>query len=156
MVSEEVHDPNPTRHLQLRLNLHRGSAGATQPTVPVPERGPQRVLDQPDSTIRIVNRERLNCKSGGHELGLTRFDLAGGYEHEPDLGSGVKKLKATVEVAESCPVRVPNADVLGKGEVDGGVLDGEGRELDGADGDFGVFGLEDGEVDYEDDDDDEN
>ncbi|PRQ46150.1 hypothetical protein RchiOBHm_Chr2g0085971 [Rosa chinensis] len=35
---------------------------------------------------------------------------------------------------------VADDDVLGEGEVDGGVEDRKGGELDGADGDFGVFG----------------
>lgn len=55
-------------------------------------------------------------------------------------------------------VWVPNGDVLGESEVNGGgvVRDGEGREVDGVNGDFGVVGFEDSEVNDEDDDDNED
>ena len=43
------------------------------------------------------------------------------------------------------PVRVLDRDVLGEGEVDGAVREGEGGELDGFNGDSGVLGLEYGE-----------
>lgn len=162
VVSEKVHDPNPTRHLQPGLYLHRGpsTSSAAEPTEPIPELGRahrNRTLDRPGcSHIRIRNREGLDGESGGHELGLTRFDLAGGYEHEPDLVTGVEQLERAVVVAKRGPVGVPNGDELGEGEVNGGVEDGEGGELDGADGDFGVLGFEDGEVNDEGDDDDED
>ncbi|CAN6713249.1 unnamed protein product [Malus baccata var. baccata] len=160
MVGEKVHDANPPRHLQPRLNLHCGpagsGAGAAQPAEPISESGPHWVLDHPGNPIGIGDRERLDGEVGGHELGLTRFDLAGGYEHEPDLAAGVEELEGAVVVVEGCPVGIADGDVLGEGEADGGVLGGEGRELDGGDGDFGVFGFEDGEVDDEDDDDDED
>ena len=53
-------------------------------------------------------------------------------------------------------VRVPDGGVLGEREVDVAVNDGERRKLDGADGDFWVLRLENGEVDDEDHDDDED
>lgn len=55
-------------------------------------------------------------------------------------------------MGEGGSVRVSNGDVLGEGEVNGAVRDGEGGELDGVDADLGVFGFEDREVDDEDDD----
>lgn len=52
---------------------------------------------------------------------------------------------------ESGAVRVSNGDVLRECEVSSVVGDGEGRELDGVDEDLGVFWLEDGEVNDEED-----
>ena len=160
VVSENVHDPNPTRHLQLGLYLHRGpsTSSAAEPTEPIPELGrAHQTLDRPGSSnIRIRNREGLDGESGGHVLGLTRFDLAGGYEHEPYLVTGVEQLERAVVVDKRGSIGVPDGDELGEGEVNGGVEDGEGGELDGADGDFGVFGFEDGEVNDEGDDDNED
>ncbi|XP_070667404.1 uncharacterized protein [Malus domestica] len=76
-------------------------------------------FDKPN-LIGIEDRERLGGEGGGHELGLTHFDLAGAYEHEPDLAAGVDKLESAVVVAESGAIRVVDGDVLGEGEVDGG------------------------------------
>ncbi len=55
-------------------------------------------------------------------------------------------------MSESCLVWVHNGDVLRESEVNGGgVGDGEGRELDGVNGDFGIVGFENSEVNDEDD-----
>jgi len=58
----------------------------------------------------------------------------------------VEKLERAVVVREGATVRVADGGVLREGEVDGAVSGGEGRDLDGADGDFGVLRLEQREV----------
>lgn len=126
---------------------------------------PQPVLE-PD-TVTVTHRgthnghrrrqgKGLDGEGGRHVLSPAGVDLAGGDEHETDLGAGVEELEGAVEVGENGAVRVPDGGVLGEGEVDGAVDDGERGELDGADGDFGVLWFENGEVDDEDDDDDED
>ena len=55
-------------------------------------------------------------------------------------------------MSKGSSVRVSNGDVLRESEVNGAVRDGEGRELNGVNGDFGVFRFENGEIDDEDDD----
>lgn len=59
-------------------------------------------------------------------------------------------------MGEDFSVGVTDGDVLGEGEVDGAVGDGEGGKLNGVDGDLGVVGFEDGEVDDKDNDEDED
>lgn len=93
----------------------------------------------------------MNGESGGHVLSPPGLNFTGGYKHEPDLVTRVKELNGAVVVRESGAVRVSNGDVLREGEVGGVVGDGEGRELDGVDGDLGVFWFEDGEVNDEED-----
>lgn len=68
----------------------------------------------------------------------------------------VEKLERAVVVREGATVRVADGGVLREGEVDGTVSGGEGRDLDGADGDFGILGLEQREVKEEDDDEEED
>ena len=53
-------------------------------------------------------------------------------------------------------VRVSDRDVLRESEIYGAVGNGEGRQLDGGDGDLWILRLEDGEKDDEDDDDDKD
>lgn len=53
---------------------------------------------------------------------------------------------------ENGAVRVSNGDVLREGEVSRVVRDGERRELDGVNGDLGVFWFKDGEVNDKEDD----
>lgn len=144
-----MQDPNPTRHLHLRLYLHCR-----------PDPIPTATLYGSHCAHRLWGhqRERLNSKSGRHVLGPTRVDGTGGYEHEPDPGTRIEELECAVVVSEGGFVWVPNGDVLGESEVNGGgvVRDGEGREVDGVNGDFGVVGFEDSEVNDEDDDDNED
>lgn len=152
MVRKEMQKPNPPRHLHSRLDLHRGSH--SEPTQPVSD-------DRSDvlrrrRRCRRGQRERLDGEGGGHVLDPAGVDLAGGDEHEADLAAGVEELERAVVVGELGAVGVLDGDVLGEGEVDGVVGDGEGGELDGVDGDLGVGGLEDGEEDDEDDDGDED
>lgn len=59
-------------------------------------------------------------------------------------------MEGTVIVREGNSIRVLDRNVLGEGEVDGVVGDGEGRELNSVDGDFGVFRFENCEEDDED------
>lgn len=59
-------------------------------------------------------------------------------------------------MGEDGAVGVVDGDVLREREADGGVGEGECGELDGVDGEAGILGLEDGEVDDGGDDDDEN
>ena len=89
-----------------------------------------------------------------HVLGPARGDFSGGDEHESDLVSGVEELEGAVEVGELAAVRVADGGVEGEGEADGGGgVGGERKcgELDGGDGDLGVFGFEEREVDDEED-----
>lgn len=97
-------------------------------------------------------REGLNGEGGSHVLGLTGLDLAGGNEHETHLAAGVKELDGAVVVRENSSVGVVDGDVLRESEADGVVGDGEGGKLDGGDRNLGVFGFKDGEVYYEDND----
>lgn len=55
-------------------------------------------------------------------------------------------------MGEGVAVRVSDGDELGEGEVDGAVRGGVGGEVEGVNGDLGLFGLEDCEEDDEDDD----
>lgn len=52
-------------------------------------------------------------------------------------------------MAEDGAVGILDRDVLGEGEIDGAVRDGEGGKLDSVNGDFWIFGFEDGEENYE-------
>lgn len=65
------------------------------------------------------------------------------------IAVGVGELKRTVIVSESFTVRVGDGDELEECEVNGGVGDGEGGELDGVDGDLGSLWFEDEKVDDE-------
>ncbi|RXH83025.1 hypothetical protein DVH24_003523 [Malus domestica] len=96
-------------------------AGAFQPTQPISESGARWVLDHPRSSIGIGDRERLGSEGDGHELGLTCFDLTGGYEHEPNLAAGVDNLESAVLVAEGGAIRVVDRDVLGEGDSESGL-----------------------------------
>lgn len=98
----------------------------------------------------------MNGESGGHAFGTAGVDVAGGDEHEADLVAGVEKLKRAIVVGEEGSVGILDEGVLGEGETDGAVRDGEGGKVDGADGDFGVVRLEHSEVNKEDDDEKEN
>ncbi|KAB1226829.1 hypothetical protein CJ030_MR1G007506 [Morella rubra] len=158
-MGEEVQDPDPTSHLHPGLDLHGGPDSESTPT---PTANTTCTYDVwvrgPYDAHRLGSRqeEGLNGEGGSHVLGAARVDPAGRDEHEPDLAAGVEELEGAVVVGEGGPVGVADGDVLGEGEVDGAVGDGEGGELDGVDRDLGVVGLEDGEIDDEDDDDDEN
>lgn len=82
-------------------------------------------------------------------MSLTRLDLPGRYEHEPDLRSGVKELNSAVVVRKSGSVRVFNGDVLRECEADGVVADGKRRELDGINVNLRVFRFKNGEINNE-------
>lgn len=86
---------------------------------------------------------------------MATVNPAGWNKNESDGAAGVGELEGAVVVSEGVAVGVSDGDELEEGEVDGAVADGEGRELDGVDGDFGGFGLEYEEVDDNDDGDDE-
>lgn len=126
-MGEKMQYPNPTAHVHPRLNLHRGSdpkAVIRQPSsrkAARSDRGPH----QGAGSGSRRNRERLDGKSGGHVLGLTRSDLAGWNEHEAHLGAGVDELNGAVVVRKGGLVRVFNGDVLRKREINGVVGDGE-------------------------------
>lgn len=142
MVRKEMQNPNPTRHLQPRLHLH--TRPDSEPTEPIRHSGPY-AFGLPWNW----KREGLNGKCGGHVLRPAGGDLSGGYEHETHLAAGVEELQRTIVVCENGAVRVVDGDVLGEGEANGGVVDGEGGDLDGVDGEIGVLWLENGEVDNE-------
>ncbi|KAF5460542.1 hypothetical protein F2P56_020406, partial [Juglans regia] len=151
VVREEMQDSDPTRHLHPRLDLHGGPDPDPSPTAAAGERGPQDA-----NRLRSRQREGLDGEGGGHVLGPSGIDLSGGDEHKPDLAAGVEELEGAVVVGEVGPVGVSDGDVLGEGEADGGVREGEGGELDSDNGDLGVVGLEDSEVDDKNDDDDKD
>ncbi|KAL2527738.1 Uncharacterized protein Adt_12792 [Abeliophyllum distichum] len=135
-----MQEPDPPQHLQPGFNLHTGSD--PKPVEPLSNSRPG------NHTLRLVEREgkRLNGESRRHVLSLACVDLSGGDEHEPHLSSCVQELQGAVVVRENCSVGVVDGGVLGEGEVDGAVGGGKGRELDGGDGDFRLFGFENCEV----------
>ncbi|KAK2987547.1 hypothetical protein RJ640_021601 [Escallonia rubra] len=71
-------------------------------------------------------------------------------EDEADWGVRVGELEGAVVVGKGVAVGVGDGDVLEEGEVHGVVGDGEGWELDGVDGDLGVFRFEEKEVNDDD------
>nr|GMD99726.1 UDP-glucose 4-epimerase GEPI48-like [Ipomoea batatas] len=135
VVGKKVEHPDPTRHFQSRLDLQLGPD--PEPAESISNRGANG-----ERLPSSGKRERLNGKRGGHILGLAGADLSGGDEHEADLGAGVEELKGAVVVGEDGAVRVLDGDVLGEGEIDGGIGGGESGELDGVDGDEGLWGKE--------------
>ncbi|KAK4260633.1 hypothetical protein QN277_003725 [Acacia crassicarpa] len=135
-MAEQVQYFDPTRHLHPGLDLHGGS----DPYFTEPTGGGGGGVGQ---------GKRLNGESGGHAFGTSGVDVAGGYKHETDLAAGVEKLKRAIIVREEGSVGVSDGGVLGEGETDGAVRDGEGGKLDSADGDLGVLRLEDCEVNDE-------
>lgn len=128
--------PHSPRHRQPRLHLHGGG-------------GPHPINAAED-------RERVDGESGGHILSSAGVDVTGGDEHEADLPAGVDELEGAVVVGEGGTVRVSDGGVLGEGEVDGAVREGEGREADGGDGDVRVVRFEESKVKDEKDDNNEN
>lgn len=117
MMRKDMQNPNPTRHLQPRLHLHRRPH--PESVQPVGHRRPH--------ILRLGHRHRKRLDGEGrrHVLGPAGADLAGGDEHEPYLAAGVEELESAVVVGEDGAVRVCDGDVLGEGEVNGGV--GEGK-----------------------------
>ena len=91
MTTEEVQHPHAPRHLNPRLDLHRGP----HITGPINEGGTE------------AQGEGLDGEGGGHVL-----SPAGGNEHEADLSAVVEKLERAVVVRERASVRVPNGGVL--------------------------------------------
>ena len=107
MVSKEMQYPDPTRHLNLGLNFHRGPG----PIPAKPASAELRLKSHSHSgsgpkigsghhthsdsgirhriRIRIRNRKLLDGEGGSHVLGPTRFDLTSGYEHKPNLATVV-------------------------------------------------------------------
>lgn len=150
-MGEEVQHFDTPRHLQLGLDFHSG----LNPK-PIVEAHSVAVGQCGAHPGRHREGEGLDGEGGCHVLRPASVDLAGGDEHEADLAAGVDELEGAVVVRECGAVRVSNGGVLGESEVDGAVSDGEGGELDGVDGDFGVLGFEDGVVYNEDNDDDED
>lgn len=148
MMTEEMQHPNPARHLYPGLDLHRGPD--SKPTKPISDSRPhiERLVDG--------QREGLHGEGSSHVLALARGDLSGGDEHEAHLTSAVEELEGAVVVGKDGPVGVEDGDVLREGEVNGAVSHGEGGQLDGVDCEVNVLGLEDGEVNNEDDYDNEN
>lgn len=128
-MAEEIQHPNPTRHFHLRLDLQARSDPVPITGRPNTGESTTEIRFHQGTRFRrrrgIREREGLNGESGGHVLRLTRFDLAGGYEHKPDLRTRVNQLNRAVVVGESGLVGVLDGDVLREGEVDGVVRDGE-------------------------------
>jgi len=126
VVTEKVQHPHAPSHFYFRLHFHRGPHIAGS----IHRRGAQ------------AQGEGLDGERGGHVLSPAGGDLASGDEHEADLCAVVEKLERAIVVGEGATVRVADGGVLREGEVGGAVGGGEGRDLDGADGDFGALGLE--------------
>ncbi|GER26803.1 D111/G-patch domain-containing protein [Striga asiatica] len=154
MVSEEVQDPNPTRHLHHRLNLQ--TRPDPEPAEPIRYARDDAFGPGGGWSDAAGEGEWLDGECGGHVAGPAGVDFSGGYEHEADLGAGVEEAEGAVVVGEGGAVGVGEGGVLGEGEPDGGVGGGEGRDLDGVDGEDGGLGLEYGEEGDEGDNDDED
>ena len=133
MVSEKVQDPNPTGQLHPRLDLHcradsepaAGELGPHGSDGFGGHRGEGLLGYHGSDSLGSRQGEGLDGEGGGHVLGLAGVDLAGGDEHEADLGAGVEELESTVVVGEDGAVGVSDGCVLGEGKGGGAVGDGE-------------------------------
>ncbi|EYU32248.1 hypothetical protein MIMGU_mgv1a014392mg [Erythranthe guttata] len=139
-VHEHLQHPNPPHQLHPRLYLHRvrrRHAADGRSVIYAADRG----------SLRRRQGVLLQIELRGHFLPGAASDSPGGDEDGPDRFAGVDQLQRAVVVRELVAVRVRHGDVLEELEVDGAVCDGECRELDGVDGDYRRFGLEEEEVD---------
>ncbi|XP_057979070.1 uncharacterized protein LOC131165365 [Malania oleifera] len=142
-MREHLQNPNPTSQLHPRFYLKRRlhqPYPATNANVAYAQRSRPR-----------IHRQRLDVERCHHVLRLACLDPACGDGREAELGAGVKDLQRAVVVHEGVVVRVLDGYLLRECEAGGAVGDGESREPHGVHSDLRVSGLEDGEVDDEDD-----